>query len=160
MPFFCCVASSASITLPWRHSSMKAASLPLARPAASATGCSAAIAMKVAPNSVSARVVNTLSAPALRPALEPRQRREQLIRVARDVEVVHRDLALFHRRAGAPAAAVDHLLVGKHGLIHRIPVHDPRLAVGDAPLAHAQKQPLVPAVVLGIAARDLDRKST
>ena len=64
MPFFSCVATSASMTLPRRHSSMNAASAGLRSPAAMATGCSAATAMKVTPNSVSARVVNTLSAPS------------------------------------------------------------------------------------------------
>ena len=64
MPFFSCVAMSASIVLPRRHSSMKACSAGFFAPAASAIGCSAAIAMNVTPNKVSARVVNTLSAPS------------------------------------------------------------------------------------------------
>ncbi len=43
---------------------MNACSAGFFAPAASAMGCSAAIAMKDAPNKVSARVVNTLSAPS------------------------------------------------------------------------------------------------
>ena len=35
---------------------------------------------------------------------------EQLVGILRDLEVVARDLALLDRRAGAPAATVDHLL--------------------------------------------------
>ncbi len=35
-------------------------------------------------------------------------------------------------RAGAPAAAVDHLLVGEHGLVDRIPVHLRLLALDQA----------------------------
>ena len=82
---------------------------------------------------------------------------EQFLGVARDVEVVARDLALFHWRARTPAVAVDHLLVGQHGLVHRIPVDDLRLAVGDALLEHLQEEPLVPLVVGRVAACQLAR---
>src|SRR5205823_6082873 len=92
---------------------------------------------------------------ALGPVAEGIERLEQLLRVARDRQVVHGDLALLHRRPGTPAAAVDHLLVGEHGLIDRIPVHDTGLAVGDAPLEHAQEQPLVPAVIVRVAGGEL-----
>ena len=37
---------------------------------------------------------------------------KQLLCVMRDVEVVTRNLALFYQSAGAPTAAIDHLLVG------------------------------------------------
>ena len=80
---------------------------------------------------------------------------QQLLRVIGDLQVVARNLALFHQRAGAPAAPVNHLLVGQHGLIHRIPVHHLRLAVGDALFQHLQKQPLVPLVVAGVARGEL-----
>ena len=91
----------------------------------------------------------------LRPAIEPLERAEQLIGVGRDVEVVHRDLALLDQRAGAPATAVDHLLVGEHGLVERIPVHDAGLFVCDAFFAHPQEQPLIPAVIGRVAGREL-----
>ena len=42
---------------------------------------------------------------------------EQLVGVLRDLQVVARDLALLDQRAGAPAAALDDLLVGEHGLV-------------------------------------------
>ena len=80
---------------------------------------------------------------------------EQLLRVVGDLEVVAGDFALFHQRAGAPAASVNHLLVGQHGLVHRVPVHHLGLAVGDAFFQHLQKQPLVPLVVVGRAGGDL-----
>src|SRR3990170_7740550 len=48
---------------------------------------------------------------------------EELLGVGGDAQKVHRDLALLHQRAGAPAAALDHLLVGEDGLVDRIPVH-------------------------------------
>ncbi len=61
---------------------------------------------------------------AVGPARHPVEIREELLRVVGDAQEIHRDLALLHRRAGAPAASVDHLLVGEHGLVDRIPVHD------------------------------------
>ncbi len=81
----------------------------------------------------------------------------QLVGILRDPQVPHRDLALLDRRAGAPALAVDHLLVGEHGLVDRVPVHRAGLLVGDALLAHAQEEPLVPAVVVGRAGGQLAR---
>ncbi len=57
--------------------------------------------------------------------------------------------------AAAPARAVDHLLVGEHGLVGRAPVDRRPPAIGDALLEHAQEQPLVPAVVVGQAGGDL-----
>ncbi len=82
---------------------------------------------------------------------------EQLVGVVGDPQVVHRDLALLDRRARAPAAAVDHLLVREHRLVDGVPVDDARLLVGDALFEHLQEQPLVPPVVRGIAGRDLAR---
>ena len=76
---------------------------------------------------------------------------EQLLRVVGDLEVVAGDLALFDNRAGAPAFAIDNLLVGQHGLIHRVPVDDLRLSVSDAFLKHLEEQPLVPFVIGGVA---------
>ena len=72
---------------------------------------------------------------------------EQLVGVLRDLQVVAGDLALLDQRAGAPAAAVDHLLVGEHGLVDRVPVDDLGAALGDARFEHLQEQPLVPLVV-------------
>ena len=82
---------------------------------------------------------------------------QQLLCVVGDGQVVAGDLALFHQRAGAPATAVDHLLVGQHGLVHRVPVHDLGLAVGDALFQHLQEQPLVPLVVIGVTGGDFAR---
>ena len=79
---------------------------------------------------------------------------QQLLRVVGNGQVVAGNLALFYQRAGAPAAPVDHLLIGQHGLIDRVPVHDLGLAVGNALVQHLQEQPLVPLVVLGVAGGD------
>ena len=107
-----------------------------------ASGCSAATAQKVTPMMVSARVVNTHSLSALpsssygkakrTPVLLPIQffcisrtcsgqpwrvveLGQQFLGVGGDLHVVHGDLALFHERR-APAAAIDHLLVGEYGV--------------------------------------------
>ena len=57
---------------------------------------------------------------------------EQLFGVIGNLQVVARNLALLNHRACAPAFAVDHLLVGQHGLINRIPIDNLRLAIGHA----------------------------
>ncbi len=79
---------------------------------------------------------------------------QQLFGVTRDLQVVAGNLALLDRRAGAPAAPVDDLLVGQHGLVHRVPVDDLRAPFGDAGFQHLQEQPLVPLVVVGRAGGD------
>ncbi len=94
---------------------------------------------------------------ALGPLGEPVEPGEQFPGVVRDPEVVHRDLAPLDGRAGAPAAAVDHLLVGEHGLVHGIPVDGSGRLVGDAALEHPEEQPLVPPVIAGVAGREFAR---
>ena len=76
---------------------------------------------------------------------------QQFLRVGGDAEEVHGNVALLHQGPGAPAAAVDDLLVGQHGVVHRIPVHRGHLLVDQALLEQAGKQPLLPAVVVGLA---------
>jgi hypothetical protein len=83
----------------------------------------------------------------LGPAAEFVQVAQEFVGVVGDLEVVAGDLALLDHRTGAPATAVDDLLVGQHGLVHRVPVHHLGLALGDALLEHAQEDPLVPLVV-------------
>ncbi len=80
---------------------------------------------------------------------------QQLFRIVGDAEVVHGDLALLDQRTTAPAAAVDDLLVGQYGLVHRVPVHRAVLAVDDALLEQLGEQPLLPAIVVGLAGGDL-----
>ena len=80
---------------------------------------------------------------------------EQRFGVVGDFEVVHRNFALFHHRAGAPAAPVDYLLVGQHGLIDRIPVYRAEFFVNHAFFKQLGKQELLPAVILGRAGGQL-----
>src|SRR6266403_5593619 len=51
-------------------------------------------------------------------------------------------------------AAVDDLLVGQHGAAFGTPVDATLFAIGEATLEHAQKKPLIPTIVLGIAGGD------
>ena len=62
---------------------------------------------------------------------------------------------LFDECAGAPAAAVDDLLVGEHGVIDGVPVDLRGLAIGEALLQQVEKQLLLVLVVGGRAGRDL-----
>ena len=90
-----------------------------------------------------------------RPAVERVERVEQILGKRRDLEKPLRQLALLDQRAGAPAAAVDHLLVGQHRLIDRIPVHL-RLAPLDQAGAQEVEEHLLLVPVIGrIAGRDL-----
>src|SRR5699024_4808830 len=92
---------------------------------------------------------------ALGPAVKAIKALEQLVGVVGNAQVIHRDFALFDGRAGAPAFAVDDLLVGQHGLVDRVPVDRAGLLVGNAALEQAQEKPLVPAIVFRVAGRQL-----
>ena len=50
------------------------------------------------------------------------ERVQKAVREIGDLEKPLGQLALFDQRARAPAAAVDHLLIGKHGMIDRVPI--------------------------------------
>ena len=93
----------------------------------------------------------------LGPMLEFVEVGQQLFGIIGDFEVIHRDFALFNQRARAPAAPVDYLLVGEHGLIHRIPVYGAVFAVDNAFFKQAGKQPLLPAIIFGRASGDFAR---
>ncbi|RML97279.1 hypothetical protein ALQ86_05728 [Pseudomonas amygdali pv. eriobotryae] len=86
-----------------------------------------------------------------RPARQLVEAFQQLVGVGGNLEVVHRNFALFDQRAGTPATAVDDLLVGQYGLVDRVPVHSAVLAVDHAFFEQASEQPLFPAVVIRLA---------
>ncbi len=88
----------------------------------------------------------------LRPeALELVQVVEQPVGVVRDPEVPLRELLLDHLGAAALAVPVDDLLVGEHRLVVGAPVDGALLAVGEPALIEPLEEPLVPAVILGVA---------
>ena len=68
-----------------------------------------------------------------------------------------RQLALLDDRARAPAAAVDHLLVGEHGVVDRVPVDLRLLARDEARGEKVEEQLLLVPVVARVAGRDLAR---
>ncbi len=76
---------------------------------------------------------------------------EQLVGVGGDAEEPLLQVARLDRRPAAPAAAVHHLLVGQHRVVHRAPVHRRLAPVGQPLLEHPDEEPLVPLVVLGVA---------
>ena len=82
---------------------------------------------------------------------------EQAVRVVGDAEEPLLELPDLDDRAAALAAAVDHLLVGEHGLVLRAPLDRRLLAVGEAALVEAQEDPLGPAVVARLVGAELTR---
>jgi hypothetical protein len=92
---------------------------------------------------------------AFGPALELVDPRQQSVRVGGDVEEPLREVAALDDAAAAPARAVDDLFVCEHGLIDGAPVHGRLAFVRETLLVHPQEKPLVPAVILGIAGREL-----
>ena len=86
-----------------------------------------------------------------RPAGQLVQIGQQLFGVGGNLHVIHGNFALLDERAGAPAAAIDDLLVGQHGLIDRVPIHRAIALVDQPLLEQAGKQPLLPAVVVRLA---------
>ncbi len=89
-----------------------------------------------------------------RPARQAIEFVQQFLGVGGDLEEPLRDLAAFDHGAGAPAAAVDDLLVGEHGFIHRVPVHDRVAAVDKPALEQPREEQLFPAVVVRAAGRE------
>ncbi len=60
----------------------------------------------------------------------------------------------FHRRARPPALAVHHLLVGQHGMLHRVPVHPGNLAIDQIVFQEIQEHLLFETVIVGVAGGD------
>ncbi len=92
-----------------------------------------------------------------RPAVERVERVEQILGIIADLEEPLRQLALLDHCARAPAAAVDHLLVGEHGVVDRVPVHFRLLALDQAGAQEIEKHLLLVLVIGRIAGGDLAR---
>ena len=146
-------------------------------------GWSGATAMNDMPNSVSGRVVNTsiLSSPgqgephprALAPPDPPRLHRahplgpaiQRAVRQCReqggcflgDAEEPLRQPPLLDGGARPPAATVDHLLVGQHGAVHRVPIDEALAPEGQPGRQQIEEQFLLMAVIARVAARELAR---
>ena len=83
----------------------------------------------------------------VRPAIERVERLQQIFRIVADLEEPLCQFALFDFGARAPAAAIDDLFVGEHGLIDRIPVHFRLLALDQSRLEKVEKHLLLMLVV-------------
>ena len=93
----------------------------------------------------------------IRPARHAVQFLKQLIGVGSDPNEPLWNFPFFHYGTGAPSLAIDHLLIGQHGLVNRIPIDDSVLTVSE-PLFHQPgKEPLLPTIVLRLAGRYLSR---
>jgi hypothetical protein len=97
------------------------------------------------------------SAHLVGPAVQAVQCRQQLVGVLADLEEPLRQLALLDLGAGAPAAAVDHLLVGEHGHVDGIPVHLGLLALDQAGFHEIDEHALLVLVVGRVAGREFTR---
>ena len=93
----------------------------------------------------------------VRPAVEVIERVEQVFGIVADLEEPLRQLALLDHGAGAPATAVDHLLVGEHGVVDRVPVDLRLLALDQPGFEEVEEHALLMLVVARIAGRDLAR---
>ncbi len=92
-----------------------------------------------------------------RPAVEGVDRGQQVLGVAGDPQEPLGQLALLHLGAGAPAAPVDHLLVGEHGLVDRVPVDLRLAAVGEVFGEEIEEELLLLGVVFRIAGGEFPR---
>ena len=92
-----------------------------------------------------------------RPTIEPVEAGEQIIRIIGDLEEPLGEFALLDDRPGTPAAAINHLLVGEHRLIDRVPIDLRLLARDQAGVEEVQEQLLLMLVIARIAGRDLAR---
>jgi hypothetical protein len=144
---------------------------------ASTSGCSGASTMKVAPHSVSGRVVKmtsgspcsvwkATSAPMLRPIQLVcitltrsghsivLQHIEQFVGIARDAELPLLQVLLDHRRAAAFAVAVvaPDLLARQGGVAVRAEIDRRVLAIGNAGVVELAEEPLRPLVIVRVAA--------
>ena len=91
----------------------------------------------------------------LRPAWQVAEAVQQVLAIGGDAEKPLRQLAPLHRRAGAPAAPVDHLLVRQDRPVDRIPV-DPRFfAIGQALFQEVEEHRLFVPVVVRVTGCDL-----
>ncbi len=93
----------------------------------------------------------------VRPALQLGQAGQQLVAIGGDLQEPLRQLAPLDQRPRAPATAIDHLLIGEHGLIDRVPIDRRLLAIDQAGLEKVEEHRLLVPVVVRIASRQLAR---
>ena len=87
----------------------------------------------------------------VRPLIERLEPVDQIVGEIGDLQEPLVQLAAFHQRARSPAAAIDHLFVGQHGHVDRIPIHRRFLAVHQPSGQHVEEQRLFLAVIIRLA---------
>ena len=87
----------------------------------------------------------------LGPVLKAIQPFQQFLGEVGDLEEPLAELPLLDQRAAAPAAPVDHLLVGQHGVIDRVPVDCRFLAIDQPGLVQIEEQRLLLPVIIRLA---------
>ena len=90
----------------------------------------------------------------LGPAVQRVEALQQFFRIGGNTNKPLRDLAPLDDGARAPAAPIDHLLIGQNGLVHGIPVHRGHFFVDQTSLKELGKEPLLPLIVLRVAGSD------
>ena len=98
--------------------------------------------------------VSLHGAHGLGPAVQRVQPLQQFFGIGGNANKPLRDLAPLDHGARAPAATIDDLFIGQHGLVYGIPVHRGHFFVDEAPLVELGKKPLLPLIVLRVAGGD------
>ena len=98
--------------------------------------------------------VSLHGAHGLGPAVQRVQALQQFFGIGSNANKPLRDLAPLDHGARAPAATIDDLFIGQHGLVYGIPVHRGHFFVDEAPLVELGKKPLLPLIVLRVAGGD------
>ena len=89
------------------------------------------------------------------PVLEAAQTFEQILGEVGDLEEPLAQLALLDFRAAAPALAVDHLFIGEHGHVDRVPIDLAFLAIDKTGFVEIDEQRLFVTVIIGFAGGEL-----
>ena len=90
-----------------------------------------------------------------RPARQLIQIVQQLFGIVGDADKPLLQVFANHRRIAAPADAVHHLFIGQHRMARVAPVHFGLFLIGQTFLHQAGKQPLLPAIIIGVTGGNL-----
>ena len=89
------------------------------------------------------------------PALQGVQSIQEFLGVGGNADEPLGNFPAFNHGSGSPATAVDHLLIGQYGLIHRIPVDGGHFFVHQPLLMEPGEEPLLPLVIAGVTGGQL-----
>ena len=89
------------------------------------------------------------------PLVERLQPLEQIVGEVGDLEEPLGELAPLDRRPRAPALAVDHLLIGEHGHVDRVPIDLAFLAIDQPGIEQVEELRLLVPVIRRVAGREL-----